>query len=38
VALVPGSAFGLSGHVRISIATSPTNLDQALDRMASAFA
>ncbi len=38
VALVPGSAFGLSGYVRISIATSPTNLDQALDRMASAFA
>ena len=38
VALVPGSAFGLPGYVRLSIATSPTNLDQALDRIASAFA
>ena len=36
VALVPGSAFGLSGHVRISIATSPANLEQALDRVAAA--
>jgi aspartate aminotransferase len=36
VALVPGSAFGLAGHVRISIATSPSNLDQAVDRIASA--
>ncbi|HYN77499.1 MAG TPA: pyridoxal phosphate-dependent aminotransferase [Lamprocystis sp. (in: g-proteobacteria)] len=36
VALVPGSAFGLSGHVRISIATSPHNLDKAIDRIASA--
>ncbi|MFZ0788752.1 MAG: pyridoxal phosphate-dependent aminotransferase [Chromatiaceae bacterium] len=36
VALVPGSAFGLSGHVRISIATSPGNLEQALDRIATA--
>jgi aspartate aminotransferase len=36
VALVPGSAFGLSGHVRISIATSPANLEQALDRIAAA--
>jgi aspartate aminotransferase len=33
VALVPGSAFGLNGHVRISIATSQSNLEQALDRM-----
>ncbi len=33
VALVPGSAFGLAGHVRISIATSPSNLDQALERI-----
>jgi aspartate aminotransferase len=38
VALVPGSAFGLAGHVRISIATSQANLDQALGRIASAFA
>jgi aspartate aminotransferase len=36
VALVPGSAFGLSGHVRISIATSPGNLEQALHRIATA--
>jgi len=36
--LVPGSAFGLSGHVRISIATSQANLDQAIERIASAFA
>jgi len=33
VALVPGSAFGLGGHVRISIATSRENLEQALDRI-----
>jgi len=36
VALVPGSAFGLGGHVRISIATSRENLEQALDRIAKA--
>ncbi len=36
VALVPGSAFGLAGHVRISIATSPSKLDQALERIATA--
>jgi len=36
VALVPGSAFGLAGHVRISIATSASNLDQALERIATA--
>ena len=34
VALVPGSAFGLSGFVRISIATSMANLEKALDRIA----
>ncbi len=33
VALVPGTAFGLSGHVRISIATSMQNLENALDRI-----
>jgi aspartate aminotransferase len=33
VALVPGSAFGLGGHVRISIATSMENLTSALDRL-----
>ncbi len=35
VALVPGSAFGLYGHARISIATSMANLEKALDRLAS---
>jgi aspartate aminotransferase len=33
VAVVPGSAFGLAGHVRISIATSQENLTNALDRL-----
>jgi aspartate aminotransferase len=33
VALVPGSAFGLAGHVRLSIATSMENLTKALDRI-----
>ena len=33
VALVPGSAFGTSGHVRLSIATSMDNLTKALDRI-----
>ena len=33
VALVPGTAFGLGGHVRISIATSMENLRNALDRI-----
>ncbi|MCB1762192.1 MAG: pyridoxal phosphate-dependent aminotransferase [Gammaproteobacteria bacterium] len=33
VALVPGSAFGLAGHVRISIATSMSKLTSALDRL-----
>ncbi len=35
VALVPGSAFGLGGCVRISIATSQKNLEQAMERIAS---
>jgi aspartate aminotransferase len=34
VALVPGTAFGVGGHVRISIATSRDNLEKALDRIA----
>jgi aspartate aminotransferase len=34
VALVPGSAFGLPGCVRISIATSRANLEQAVARIA----
>ena len=33
VALVPGTAFGLPGHVRLSIATSMSNLEKALDRL-----
>ncbi len=33
VALVPGAAFGLGGHVRLSIATSMNNLHNALDRI-----
>jgi aspartate aminotransferase len=33
VALVPGTAFGLHGHVRLSIATSMDNLVNALDRL-----
>ena len=37
VALVPGSAFGLEGHIRLSIATSMEILDEALDRIASAI-
>ncbi|HHL18427.1 MAG TPA: pyridoxal phosphate-dependent aminotransferase [Thiothrix sp.] len=35
VALVPGSAFGLAGHIRISFATSMANLEQAMERIAS---
>ena len=33
VAVVPGSAFGKEGYVRISFATSMTNLEKGLDRM-----
>lgn len=33
VALVPGSAFGLDGHVRISFATSMENLQKAVERI-----
>lgn len=33
VAVVPGSAFGLSGHARISIATDRAKLVKALDRI-----
>ncbi|MGR8929962.1 MAG: pyridoxal phosphate-dependent aminotransferase [Gammaproteobacteria bacterium] len=33
VALVPGSAFGCPGHIRISIATSMANLENALSRI-----
>ncbi|WP_305907363.1 pyridoxal phosphate-dependent aminotransferase [Methylomarinum sp. Ch1-1] len=37
VALVPGSAFGCPGHIRISIATSMENLSKALDRIKQAI-
>ena len=37
VALVPGSAFGAPGFMRLSFATSMTNLDKALDRLAKAL-
>ena len=36
VALVPGSAFGCPGHIRISIATSMENLENALVRIKTA--
>lgn len=36
VALVPGSAFGAEGHIRISIATSMENLTQAIARIKAA--
>ena len=35
VALVPGSAFGLPGHIRISFATSMENLEKSIERIAS---
>lgn len=35
VAVVPGSAFGLEGHMRISFATSMENLEKAMERIAS---
>ena len=38
VALVPGTAFGLGGHVRISIATSRENLERSLDRIQAVLA
>jgi aspartate aminotransferase len=37
VALVPGSAFGCPGHIRISIATSMANLENALERIRNAI-
>jgi aspartate aminotransferase len=36
VALVPGSAFGTAGHIRISIATSMANLEKAMERIRNA--
>jgi aspartate aminotransferase len=37
IALVPGSAFGAPGYLRLSFATSMENLDTALARMSSAL-
>ena len=37
VALVPGSAFGTPGHMRISFATSDENLQKAVERLKSAY-
>ncbi|CAA9892705.1 aspartate aminotransferase A [Candidatus Methylobacter favarea] len=37
VALVPGSAFGCPGHIRISIATSMANLQNAMERIKKAI-
>ena len=37
VAIVPGSAFGCPGHIRISIATSMANLENALSRIKQAI-
>ena len=34
VAIVPGTAFGLKNHIRLSIATSEENLNKALQRIA----
>jgi aspartate aminotransferase len=38
VAVVPGSAFGKDGYVRISFATSMENLEKGLERMEKALA
>jgi aspartate aminotransferase len=37
VAVVPGSAFGAPGHMRLSIATSMANLEKALERLKQAL-
>ncbi len=37
VAVVPGSAFGLDGHMRISYATSPKVLEDAIARIKKAI-
>jgi aspartate aminotransferase len=38
VALVPGSAFGASGHLRLSFATSEDHLREAMQRLSAALA
>jgi aspartate aminotransferase len=37
VALVPGSAFGCPGHMRLSFATSMENLQKAVERLQKAL-
>jgi aspartate aminotransferase len=37
VAVVPGSAFGSEGYIRLSFATSMQNLEKALTRLAKAL-
>jgi aspartate aminotransferase len=37
VALVPGSAFGSPGHMRLSFATSMDNLEKAIERLQKAL-
>ncbi len=37
VAVVPGSAFGMPGYVRVSFATSMENLKKAMDRLQKAL-
>jgi aspartate aminotransferase len=37
VALVPGSAFGCPGHLRLSIATSMSSLEKAMERLKKSF-
>jgi aspartate aminotransferase len=37
VAVVPGSAFGSEGYIRLSFATSMDNLQKALERLAKAL-
>lgn len=38
VAVLPGSLFGVEGHLRLSLGQSPKRLDEALDRLASSLA
>lgn len=38
VALVPGSAFGMGGHLRVSFATSMSTLEKAMQRLHAALA
>ncbi len=38
VAVVPGSAFGAEGYIRLSFATSQANLEKAIQRIAAALA